>query len=130
VLAYLVWSLVGVFLFSMDERLVVWNARGLNRRTRRTAVQELVRSERASFVCLQETKLDILDDALVMGMLGPDFDYFALPAVHTCGGILVAWDANCWSVSSHILRSHSLSVKVAPRANPDVTWWLTNVYGP
>jgi hypothetical protein len=52
VLAYLVWSLVGVFLFSMDERLVVWNARGLNRRARRTAVHELVRSERASFVCL------------------------------------------------------------------------------
>jgi exonuclease III len=114
----------------MDERLVVWNARGLNRHARRTAVQELVRSERASFVCLQETKLDILDDALVKGMLGPGFDYFALPAVHTCGGILVAWDTNCWSVSSHILRSHSLSVKVAPRANPDVTWWLTNVYGP
>jgi hypothetical protein len=63
-------------------------------------------------------------------MIGLDFDYFALPAVHTCGGILVAWDTNCWSVSSHILRSHSLSVKVAPRANPDVTWWLTNVYGP
>jgi hypothetical protein len=63
-------------------------------------------------------------------MLGPDFDYFALPVVHTCGGILVAWDANCWSVSSPILRSHSLSVKVAPCANPDVTWWLTNVYGP
>jgi hypothetical protein len=58
----------------MDGRLVVWNARGLNRRARRTAVQELVRSERASFVCLQETKPDILDDALVKGMLGPDFD--------------------------------------------------------
>jgi exonuclease III len=53
-----------------------------------------------------------------------------LPVVHTCGGILVAWDANCWSVSSPILRSHSLSVKMAPRANPNDTWWLTNVYGP
>jgi hypothetical protein len=47
--------------------------------TRRTAVQELVRSERASFVCLQETKLDVLDDALVKHMLGLDFDYFAPP---------------------------------------------------
>jgi exonuclease III len=99
--------LVDVFV-PMDEWLVVWNARGLNRRARRTAVQELVRSERASFVCLQETKLDVLDDALVKDMLGLDFDYFALPVVHTHGGILVTWDANCWSVSSPILCSHSL----------------------
>jgi hypothetical protein len=67
---------------------------------------------------------------LVKDILGLDFDYFALPAVHTCGGILVAWDANCWSVSSPILHSHSFSVKVALHANPDASWWLTNVYGP
>jgi hypothetical protein len=85
----------------MDERLVVWNARGLNRHARRTAIQELVQSERASFVCLQETKFDVLDGTLVKDMLGLEFDYFALPAVHTCGGILVAWDANCWSVSPY-----------------------------
>jgi exonuclease III len=78
----------------MDERLVVWNARGLNQRARRTMIQELVRSERASFVCLQETKLDLLDDVLVKDMLGLDFDYFTIPTVHTCVGILVAWDAN------------------------------------
>jgi exonuclease III len=62
-------------------------------------------------------------------MLGLDFDYFALPAMHTCGGLLVTWDTNCRSVSSPILGSHSLSMKVL-RANPDATWWLTNVYGP
>jgi hypothetical protein len=85
--------LVVVFV-PMDERLVVWNARGLNRRAWCTTVQELVRSDRASFVCLQETMFDVLDDALVKNFLGPDFDYFALPALHTCGGILVAWDAS------------------------------------
>jgi exonuclease III len=129
VLVSLVRSLVNVFV-PMYERLVIWNARGLNRRARRTAVQELVRSETTSFVCLQETKLDVLDDALVKDMLGLDSDSFALLAVHTCGGILVAWDSKCWSVSSPILGSHSLSVKVALCANPDATWWLTNVYGP
>jgi hypothetical protein len=51
VLAYLVWSLVDDFV-PMDERLVVWNTQGLNRRAQYTAVQELVWSERASFVCL------------------------------------------------------------------------------
>jgi exonuclease III len=84
----------------------------------------------ASLVCLQETKLHVIDDTLVKDMLGLDFDYFALLAVNTRGGILVAWDANCWSVSSPILESHSLSVKVALRSNPGATWWLSNVYGP
>jgi hypothetical protein len=68
------------------------------------------------FFCLFiRDQLDLLDDALVKDMLGLDFDYSALPVVHTCGGILVAWDASCWSVSSPILCTHSLSVKVAPR---------------
>jgi hypothetical protein len=114
----------------MDEQLVIWNTRGLNWCAQHTAVQELIWLERDSHVCLQEIKLDVLDDASVKDMLGLDFDYFALPVVYMCGGILVAWDSNYWLVSSPILGSHSLSVKVALCANPDATWWMTNVYGP
>jgi hypothetical protein len=58
---------------------------------------------------------------MVKDMLGLDFDYFALPAVHTCGGILVTLNTSCWSVSSLVLGSYSLSFKVALHSNQEAT---------
>lgn len=57
-------------------------------------------------------------------MLALDFDYVALPAVHTCGG------TNVWDVSCPALGSNSLTVKVAACNQPTQQWWLTTVYGP
>ncbi|CAN6279296.1 unnamed protein product [Urochloa humidicola] len=67
----------------MNENLVSWNMRGLNHRSRRSAINELVRSERVSLLYLQETKLDDVTKSLIIDMLGLDYDYFALPAAHT-----------------------------------------------
>jgi hypothetical protein len=39
-------------------------------------------------------KLDVMDRSLLIDMLGLYFGYFDLPAIGTCGGILVAWDRN------------------------------------
>lgn len=107
----------------------MWSVRGLNRCARRTAVRELARSENVSLLCLQETKLDVVTRDLILDMLGLDFDYFALPAVHTRGGILVAWNTNVWLVSSPIFVSHSILVKVTMLSSPTQYWWLTTVYG-
>jgi exonuclease III len=41
-----------------------WNVRGLNNPARCLAVCELVNSSRAVIMCVQETKLDFIDDAL------------------------------------------------------------------
>jgi hypothetical protein len=49
-------------------------------------VRDLVQSERLSLVCLEETKLDVINDFDVMQILGPGFDYVYLPTVHTRGG--------------------------------------------
>nr|TKV94306.1 hypothetical protein SEVIR_9G285200v2 [Setaria viridis] len=94
----------------MDVNLSVWNVRGLNCRARRTAIHELVWSERVSLLCLQEAKLDVVDRTLILDMLGLDFDYYALPAVHSCGGFLVAWDigmfpAPHWALTQSLSRS-------------------------
>ncbi|RCV20326.1 hypothetical protein SETIT_4G047100v2 [Setaria italica] len=74
-----------------NENLLIWNVRGLNSRTRRNVVRDLVTQEHVSLLTLQESKLDVCNDALVLNLLGSDFDFYALPATNTYGGIFLAW---------------------------------------
>jgi hypothetical protein len=127
----------GVVIVSMtiDLRMEIWNARGLNDPARRTSMCSVVRTMGASIVCLQETKLDVVTPSLVMGALGADFDgYFCLPTVHTQRGdyyrmqALIAWVGRSVQLSNVHLGDHSLTAWVTPaRSDP---WWLTCVYGP
>jgi hypothetical protein len=109
---------------------VVWNVCGLNRRARCLVVHELVRSEKVSLLCLQATKLNVVNDALVLDLLGLDFNYVALPMVFSCGGILVTWRKNLWLVSSSSFGLNHVTVKVTLTSAPSLSWWLTSVYRP
>jgi exonuclease III len=100
-------------LFKMgSENILIWNVRGLNARLHRDAVRELVRAERPSIVCFQETKLGVIFDFDVIQIVGAGFDYCYLPAVGTHGGILVAWRSSVWSVSSSMCHTFSVSISI------------------
>jgi exonuclease III len=86
--------------------------RGLNSRARRDVVRELVAAEKPSIVCLQETKMHVISIFDVMQFLGAGFDYTYLLSSGTHGGILVAWKAACWSVTSTVTLRCSVSVKL------------------
>ncbi|KAG2641626.1 hypothetical protein PVAP13_2KG240958, partial [Panicum virgatum] len=108
---------------------LVWNVRGLNSRARRNVVRELVAQENISLLSLQETKLDVCSLNTIMETCGAGFDFLSLPSTNTCGGILLAWRSNIWSVTNPMLRSHSLTAKIT-LLETDETWWVTSVYGP
>lgn len=120
---------VAKLLLMIAQNLLVWNVRGLNSRARRNVVRELVAQERISLISLQETKLDVCNDALVTEMLGYGFDYVTLPAIQTCGGIALAWRRDIWSMSNYILRANSITAKCALLGTEE-SWWITCVYGP
>jgi exonuclease III len=65
------------------DRLLCWNVRGLNARAHRDVVADLVSQEKISLLCLQETKLAVIDESLITNMLGSSFAYFYLPASGT-----------------------------------------------
>ena len=128
----------------LNENCLCWNVRGLNSRARRNVVRELffsnaqenmvvvhelVGQENISLLSLQETKLDVCSDALIMETCGADFDYFAKPAANSRGGILLAWRRHAWSVACPLIWSYSLTAKAA-LLQGDKTWWITCVYGP
>jgi hypothetical protein len=70
-------------------------------------VQDLVRDTGSTIVCLQETKLSMVDHHVIARTLGSKFltNYVARPANQTRGGILLA-------------------------VSEDIEWWITVVYGP
>lgn len=112
------------------NHLLVWNARGLNSRARRSAVRDIVEQQRASLVCLQETKVQLLSVSMNCDITGIDFDYACLPADGMAGGALVAWRRDLWDASVASIRRFSITLRVTPLQGLCDPWWLTNVYGP
>jgi exonuclease III len=108
-----------------------WNVRGLNNTARRKVVRDLVGDCRATIVTLQETKLQNVDRQVVLATLGDRFadNFVALPASGTSGGILVAVDANHYSITNSKLGVHSVTAKIVSVAGP-IEWYITAVYDP
>lgn len=109
------------------NHILIWNARGLNSRARRSAVRDLVEQHRASIVCLQETKVEHLSTAMNIDTTGIDYDHAYIPATGVAGGVLIAWRRDLWASSPAIVRHHSLSVCLTPLNGPGSPWWLTAV---
>ena len=111
------------------SKILIWNVRGLNKKSRRDAVRSMVADTRPGIVCLQETKKEATSRRMVMSMLGGDFDEFVtLPAVGTRGGILVAWKSSVCKALD--IRVDVFSVSVRFDHVDDSPWWFTGVYGP
>jgi exonuclease III len=111
------------------QNLLVWNVHSLNASGSHKVVRELVIAKKPLLVCLQETKLHVLDDFLVMDIVGLGFDYAYLPAEQTSGGILVAWHSAVWSSLSLSTKLYLVSVRIR-YISLNIDWWLTTVYGP
>jgi hypothetical protein len=117
-----------------SKNILFWNVcvcvgGGLNAGMHWDAIRELVRGEHIPFICLQETKMDVISDFDLLQILGPPFDYFYLPAIHTCGGILVAWRSAAWVLSNTSSCQFLVSAKVC-YALGGPKWWLSSMYGP
>jgi hypothetical protein len=110
------------------ENILVWNVQGLNANLHKDALRSMVVSERVSLVCIQETKLHVIDDFLVMQVLGLGFDYSFLPAIGTRGHILVAWRTSVWGASFASTHRFSVLVKVKQLTGGE-EWWITSIYG-
>lgn len=112
-------------------QLLNWNVRGLNDGARKDAVNNLVTDSRCTIVCLQETKLHLVDQNVVNRTLGPKFtnSFAALPAEQTRGGILLAVNDDFFDLSNIQLSTHAITATITMRAD-NLPWQITVVYGP
>ena len=62
-----------VFCLFLKLRLISWNVRGLNNPQKRESVKHWIQSWKCDVVCLQETKLEVVDFQLVRSLWGNSF---------------------------------------------------------
>jgi exonuclease III len=112
-------------------RLLNWNVRGLNDAARQDTVNELVTDTGATIVCLQETKLQLMDQRVVTRTVGPKFanSFAVLPAAQTRGGILLAVNEDFFDLANIQLSTNTITATIAMRAD-GTQWQITVVYGP
>jgi hypothetical protein len=109
-----------------DLTLLNWNVRGLNAPVKRSAVCDMAKVVHATVVCIQETKLNQLDYRLVSKMLGQKFNsnFSFLPAMGTCGGILIAASEDHFKLIALCRTHHILNVTIQ-MLNDATKWVLT-----
>jgi len=111
-------------------KIISWNVRGLGRAEKRKEVKNLVGEKGPSILCLQETKLEVCDEALCASLWGGTPHFFSYrPSVGASGGLLILWDASLvevWSTESieHAIIIHGQFVQ----SNDE--FYLVNVYAP
>ncbi|WVZ64648.1 hypothetical protein U9M48_014142 [Paspalum notatum var. saurae] len=109
--------------------ILIWNARGLNKKARRDSVRDVILSSNADIVCLQETILETMNHFLLASVFGSNFDNFvALPAAGTRGGILIAWKSSVVQALSSRVDAFSVLVQFIEEEGRN--WWFSGVYGP
>ena len=110
--------------------VLVWNVRGLNSPARRNVVRLFIQSANTAIVCLQESKLETVDQNTVTQTLGAGFDGFDyLPADGTRGGVIIGWRSDMVTLSSFQKGEFTISANVRAMAD-DAQWYITSVYGP
>jgi exonuclease III len=108
-----------------------WNVRGLNNPARRQVVRDLVADHHGTIVCLQETKLQTVDDAVITTTLGHQFtaNCASLSVDGTQGGIILACSQDYFTMSQVHVLQHSTTTTITSMRNNEV-WIVTGVYGP
>jgi exonuclease III len=114
-----------------NVNILNWNPRGLNNKVRRDAVRDIMRDTHATIVCLQETKLDVVDDAIISSTLGPAFvaNYAFIPAIATRGGIILVVSDAFFTLSDIHATANTLSATVTMLSDRSM-WTISCVYGP
>lgn len=67
--------------------VLCWNVRGLNSPEKQLALSNAVASSGCSIICLQETKMPLVDLAMIKLLCPRQFDKFAfIPSIGASGG--------------------------------------------
>ena len=114
----------------MKIKLLSWNVRGANNPNKRIVIRNFIRSQRVDLVCLQETKIQELSSDVARSLgVGRAYEWRAVEAEGTAGGILVFWDTRKLELVETEIGHFSVNCRFK-NVEDGFLWAFTRVYGP
>ena len=96
----------------MNVKIISWNVRGLNEQDKRLRVRNLIRKWGPDVVCLQETKMGLINRAVLRSLWGSQHvDWSYLGSCGAFGGVLVMWDTRVVNKMEEAVGRFSVSCK-------------------
>ena len=114
----------------MRVKIMSWNVRGVNDLDRRKIIRNVIRYQRVNLVCLQETKTQNMTAAVARSVgVGRNYDWRALNAEGSAGGILLFWDKKIMELVDSEISLFSISC-LFKMVEGGVFWMFSGGYGP
>ena len=114
----------------MKVKIISWNVRGVNDPDRRKIIRNFIRNQRVDLVCLQETKIQEMSTAVARSLgVGRIFDWRALNAEGSAGGIILFWDKKAMELVNSEIGLFSISC-LFKMVEGGFLWMFSGVYGP
>ncbi|GMI96143.1 hypothetical protein HRI_003283600 [Hibiscus trionum] len=114
----------------MHTSILSWNIRGIRKREKIRAVNQLISSQHPKVILLQETKLEVINGKLVKRLWNLDRAQFSFsPFFGSAGGLLSIWDPDWIQVSQIIVKPRILAIIGFMGVNK-LLGGILNVYGP
>lgn len=99
-------------MFFGPMKIISYNVRGLGGFEKRSEVKRLVADKKSFVLCLQESKLNVVDDLLIKAIWGStSLGFFFQPSMGASGGLLTVWDCNVVEVYSTTSFPHVLVIR-------------------
>ncbi|KAH7677295.1 RNA-directed DNA polymerase protein [Dioscorea alata] len=110
--------------------IICWNVRGLGQPSKRFLIKDFLNLHFADVCCLQESKLDLVSQAIWREIGGIHLNQFLyLPARGSADGIIIGW--NSATVTGHFVSMGDFSLTVDFCSSRDQSRWrCTSVYEP
>jgi exonuclease III len=107
-----------------------YNARGLGGGEKREKIHNLVRDKNPFVLCIQESKLSVVDDVLIKSIWGDAPSAFSYkPSVGASGGLITVWDSTRVMVWSFMSLAHVLVIQGTVLTTSE-DFVIINVYAP
>jgi exonuclease III len=119
---------VGVCVVVM--KIISWNVRGLGGFEKRKEVSQMVREKNPFILCLQESKLSIVNDLVRKAIWNDNnVDFSYLPSIGASEGLITLWNCNEVEVRCSFYLEHVLGIQ-GQFIKTGVKFTILNVYAP
>jgi exonuclease III len=110
-------------------KIISWNIRGLNGRSKQKLLRDLILTEKPDIVMLQETKCTSEDIDRLLPYCWKQGVAASIDAIGTAGGLAILWNTNAVLLENFFTTKWSITADYR-LIGSNKPGHLTNVYGP